>query len=54
MEKPQEFHLIAVKRVLRYIKETVDHGVLLPKGSKNSTEVEVHGYTDSDFGGDQD
>jgi hypothetical protein len=54
MEKPQECHLNAVKRVLRYIKGTVDHGVLLPKKSKSNTSVEVHGYTDSDFSGDQD
>ena len=54
MEKPQEGHLIAVKRVLRYIKGTIDHGVLLPRKSKGNTEIEVHGYTDSDFSGDQD
>ena len=54
MEKPQECHLIAIKRMLRYIKGTIDHGVLLPKKSKNNTYVEVHGYTDSDFSGDQD
>ena len=54
MEKPQECHLIAVKRVLRYIKGTIDHGVLLPKKSKNNSDVEVHGDTDSDFSGDQD
>ena len=54
MEKPQECHLIAVKRVLRYIKGTIDHDVLLPKKSKNNSDVEVHGYTDSNFCGDQD
>ena len=40
--------------MLRYIKGTIDHGVLLPKKSKNRINVEVQGYTDSDFSGDQD
>ena len=40
--------------MLRYIKGTIDHGVLLPKKSKNNIDVKVHGYTDSDFSGDQD
>ncbi|CAI8593906.1 unnamed protein product [Vicia faba] len=54
MEKSQECHLIGVKRVLRYIKGTIDHGVLMPKKSKNITDLEVYGYTDSNFSGDQD
>ena len=54
MEKPQECHLTAVKRVLRYIKGTIDHGVLMPKKKKNGSDAEVYGYTDSDFSGDQD
>lgn len=54
MEKPQECHLSAVKRVLRYIKGTIDHGVLMPRQQKTSTDAEVHGYSDSDFNGDQD
>ncbi|XP_050875527.1 uncharacterized protein LOC127079150 [Lathyrus oleraceus] len=36
IEKPQECHLTTVKRVLRYIKATIDHGVLMPKKKKTN------------------
>lgn len=49
MEKPQECHLIAVKRVLRYIKGTIDHGVMMPIQKKTSINAEVYSYIDSDF-----
>ncbi|XP_058734076.1 secreted RxLR effector protein 161-like [Vicia villosa] len=54
IEKPQEYHLIAAKRVLRYIKCTIDHGVLMSRQKKTSLDAEVYGYNDSDFSGDQD
>ncbi|XP_058753202.1 secreted RxLR effector protein 161-like [Vicia villosa] len=53
MEKPQECHLIAVKRMFRYIKSTIDRGVVMPR-QNTSTNAKVYGYTDSDFSGDQD
>ncbi|XP_050916791.1 secreted RxLR effector protein 161-like [Lathyrus oleraceus] len=54
MEKPQECHLTAVKRVLRNIKSTIDHSVLMSRKTKTNTDAKVYGYTDSDFSGDQD
>lgn len=54
MEKPQESHLKAVKRVLQYIKGTINHGVLMPRQKINFDRAEVHGYANSDFNGDQD
>ncbi|XP_058765878.1 secreted RxLR effector protein 161-like [Vicia villosa] len=42
------------KRVLRYIKVTIHHGVLMPRQKKTITHAEVHGYTYSNFNGDQD
>ncbi|XP_058742513.1 uncharacterized mitochondrial protein AtMg00810-like [Vicia villosa] len=54
MEKPQECLLIAIKRVSRYIKGMIDHGVLMSRQKKTSTDVKGYGYTDSDFSGDQD
>lgn len=54
MEKPQECHLNAVKRMLRYIKGSIDHGVLMLRRNNTITYAEVHGYTDSDFSGDED
>ncbi|XP_058750756.1 secreted RxLR effector protein 161-like [Vicia villosa] len=54
MEKLQECHLRAVKRVLRYIKGTIDHGVLMPEQKNTITNGEIRGYTNSYFCGDQD
>ncbi|XP_047168304.1 secreted RxLR effector protein 161-like [Vigna umbellata] len=42
----------AAKRVLRYIKGTLDYGILFPGGRKK-TAMEITGYTNSDYGGDQ-
>jgi len=39
MNQPRKVHLIAVKRVLRYIKGTVGHGILFPKGIQNQEEL---------------
>ena len=46
---PKESHLIAVKRVFRYLKDTPDYGLWYPKCS-NFT---LCGYTDSDWAGDR-
>lgn len=54
IEKPQESHLTAVKRVLRYIEGKLDHGVLMPRQEINFDSAKVNGYIDSDFNGDQD
>lgn len=54
MEKPQEFHLNAVKTVLRYIKGIIDHCVLMPRQNNTNTNAEVHHYIDSNFNGYQD
>ncbi|XP_074347280.1 secreted RxLR effector protein 161-like [Apium graveolens] len=50
MEKPKQDHFMAAKRILRYIKGTLDHG-LFYSHSQNSKLV---GYSDSDYGGDLD
>lgn len=54
MEKSQECHLTAVKRVLRYINDTIDHDVFMSWQKNISTKEEVHGYTNSDLSGYQD
>lgn len=53
MEKQQECHITVVKRVLRYIKDTIDHSVLRPRQKNTNTNAEVHEYIDSYFSGDQ-
>lgn len=50
MENPTHLHLQAAKRVLRYIKGTLDLGVFYKKGG----ETTLIGYTDSDYAGDLD
>ena len=49
MVNPTSDHWIATKRVLRYLKGTIDFGLVYVKGVKN---LNVIGYGDSDFAGD--
>jgi hypothetical protein len=52
MESPREDHLAAVKRLLRYVAGTTDHGLSYSKGTRE--EIRLTGYSDSDMGGDPD
>jgi hypothetical protein len=44
---PKESHLLALKRILRYLKNTPNIGLWYPKGAN----LELVGYSDSDFAG---
>lgn len=48
MEKPTTLHMGAVKRILRYVKGTLDYGLRYAKGKGNYI---LSGYSDSDFAG---
>ena len=48
MENPTEFHLQVAKRVLRYLKGTLDFGIFYKKGGNN----ELVAFTNSDYAGD--
>ncbi|XP_074347427.1 secreted RxLR effector protein 161-like [Apium graveolens] len=50
LEKPKQDHFMAAKRILRYIKGTLDQGLFYTY-SQNSKLV---GYSDSDYDGDLD
>ncbi|KAM1920512.1 hypothetical protein ACFX15_024298 [Malus domestica] len=50
MEHPTESHLMAAKRILRYVKGTTSFGVFYRKGE----DEKLFGYTDSDYARDQD
>ena len=50
MENPTELHLLAAKRVLRYLKGTTEFGIFYKKGGNK----EFLAYTDSDYAGDLD
>ncbi|KAK2991823.1 hypothetical protein RJ640_006383 [Escallonia rubra] len=50
MERPKQDHFNAAKRILRYVKGTVDHGLFYTH-SQNSRLI---GYSDSNYGRDLD
>jgi len=45
MENPTEMHMLAAKRILRYLQETRDFGIFYRKGGKSN----MLGFTDSDY-----
>ncbi|XP_057481937.1 uncharacterized mitochondrial protein AtMg00810-like [Actinidia eriantha] len=50
MQNPKKSHLEAVRRILRYVKNTIDYGLLYKKGE----ECKLVGYCDADYAGDHD
>ncbi|CAJ2635931.1 unnamed protein product [Trifolium pratense] len=52
MERPTEMHVVVVKRIMRYLKGTMKFGMLYK--CKNSTELTLQGWSDSDYAGDHD
>ena len=50
METPRESHWLAAKRILRYIRGTLNYGLFYNFGE----DAKLFGYSDSDWGGDQD
>lgn len=51
MEKPTMLHYKAVKRILRYVKGTLDYGIVYSQGTGNYL---LSGYSDSDHAGSVD
>jgi hypothetical protein len=49
LHRPTTVYWTAAKRVLRYLKGSVDHGLLFCKGS-----LDLHAYCDSDWAGNPD
>jgi len=47
MNDPRKPHLVATERILRYIKGTVEYGLLFPNGSKSEVN-EFIGYSYGD------
>lgn len=50
ISNPKEVHMFAMKRILRYIKSTIDLDIFYWKGSKD----ELVAYTDNDYADDID
>jgi hypothetical protein len=53
MERPKVTHLTATKRILRYIRGTLDNGILFPSADKGK-KCKLNGYTDSNSCGEID
>jgi hypothetical protein len=47
MHRPTKLHWQAVKRILRYLKHSITHGLLLHKNSSTS----IQAYSDADWAG---
>ena len=47
---PKETHVLAVKRIFRYLKGTIDFGIWYPKGN----DLTLVSYTDADWAGNID
>ena len=45
MQNPKKPHLEAIRRILRYVKSTIDYGLLYKKGGDNK----LVGYCDVDY-----
>jgi len=52
MERPTEIHLVAPKRILKYLKGTMNLRILYKK--LNDDDVELQGWLDSNYAGDLD
>ncbi|XP_045789334.1 secreted RxLR effector protein 161-like [Trifolium pratense] len=52
MERPKMSHLTAVKRILRYIKGTLDSGIIFQ--TSDESNFDLVGYTNSNWCGDKD
>ncbi|KAL0432364.1 UNVERIFIED_CONTAM: Retrovirus-related Pol polyprotein from transposon RE1 [Sesamum latifolium] len=51
MENPTEMHLLAAKRIFRYLQGTKEYGLFY---KKNVMKSDFAGFTDSDYAGDID
>lgn len=51
MQAPTSQHLIAAKKVLRYIKGAISYGLTFKTGEQNK-DIKITAYSDSDWGGD--
>ena len=49
LHAPTTTHFTATKKVLRYLKSIVEHGIYFSKGS-----LQLHGYCDSNWAGSPD
>ena len=46
MCEPKEIHLVVVKHIMRYLQGTLNFGL-----KYETVDLDLHGFTDSDWGG---
>ncbi|XP_045831624.1 secreted RxLR effector protein 161-like [Trifolium pratense] len=51
MDRPTEMHVVAIKRIMRYLKGTLTDGIMY---NHFTEEMELVGWSDSDYAGDLD
>ena len=49
--RPSKEHWVAVKRILRYLKGTINYGLMYSRSSKSDDKMMI-GYSDADWAGD--
>lgn len=55
MERPTEVHMGAVKRIMRYVRGTINYGIMYGKQKlTDQVQRKLIGFTDSDYAGDND
>ncbi|XP_019422991.1 PREDICTED: uncharacterized protein LOC109332464 [Lupinus angustifolius] len=52
MESPRKSNLLTTKRILRYVKGTIEHGLMLPSKTSN-TNHNMLGFSDTNWCGDK-
>ena len=52
MSDPRQKHLIAAKRIMRYLRGTLRYGILFPHHTKGDDSLHLVAYSDSDWFGD--
>lgn len=53
MDEPRSCHLLAVKRIPRYIKNIANHEILMPNQKNSRREAHAYANSRSNWGGDQ-
>jgi len=52
LSNPKQSHLVAAKRILRYLKATLGYGLIFLHQSKEGDHLQLLAYSDSDWSGD--
>ncbi|XP_019445525.1 PREDICTED: uncharacterized protein LOC109349243 [Lupinus angustifolius] len=52
MANPNQSHMTAAKRIMRYLKGTLNYGIMFPNQKEN--ELQLVGFSDSDWCGDKE